>query len=119
MITGQLNFMNLKAAIRLLKGKDGGMIECVVLPIEANNLFKGEKGLYFKWIAFELSKPAEGSKDTHLIKQSFDKEKREEMGEEQIKALPIVGNLRVWEPREGGEPVSSMEMGFEDDGLPF
>ena len=110
--------MNLKAAIRLLKGKDGGLIECVVLPIEANNLFKGEKGLYFKWIAFELSKPAEGSKD-YLIKQSFDKEEREKMSEEQIKALPILGNLRVWGPREESEPVSSMEMGFEDDGLPF
>ena len=117
MITGHLNFMYLKAAIRLLKGKDGGMVECVVLPIEANNLFKGEKGLYFKWIAFESKQ--EGSKDTHLIKQSFDKEKREEMGEEQIKALPILGNLRVWGPREESEPVSSMEMGFEDDGLPF
>jgi hypothetical protein len=117
-INGKLNLMNLKASIMNIKGKLGP-VECIVLPIELNKLFKGEKGIYLDLIAFEIEKPKEGNKDTHLVKQSFSKEEREKMTEEQLKALPILGNLRVWDGTAEGEPASSMAPATEDDGLPF
>jgi hypothetical protein len=80
-INGKLNLMNLKASIMNIKGKLGP-VECIVLPIELNKLFKGEKGIYLDLIAFEIEKPKEGNKDTHLVKQSFSKEEREKMTEE-------------------------------------
>lgn len=109
--------MQLKAAIRTMKGKDGDM-ECIVLPIQANNLFKGEKGIYLDLIAFEIEKKGD-SKDTHLVKQSLSKDERALMSDEEIKAMPILGNLQVWGDFAEIETTSSMEVGKEDDDLPF
>lgn len=120
-ISGKLNLLNLHGAIKMINGKLGP-VECVIIPLEKNKLFKGEKGIYLDLIAFEIAhdKRREGSKDTHLVKQSFSKEVRESMTEEQIKALPILGSLQVWD--EGfteSEPVSSSTTLGEDDDLPF
>jgi len=68
--------------------------KAIVLPIKENNLFEGEKGVYLDIIGFELKNPEQG-KDTHLLKQSFSKEVREAMTEEQQKAIPIIGNARI------------------------
>ena len=40
-ISGKFNLMQLKAAIKMINGKDGLPLECVVIPVEANHLFKG------------------------------------------------------------------------------
>lgn len=120
-ISGKLNLLNLHGVVKMIPGKMGP-VECVVIPLEKNKLFKGEKGIYLDLIAFEIAhdKRREGSKDTHLVKQSFSKEVRESMTEEQMKALPILGSLQVWD--EGfieSEPISSSETLSEADGLPF
>ena len=52
-----------------------------------------------------LSAPKDGSKDTHLIKQSFSKEKFAAMSEDEKKAIPIMGNAIAW----GGETVAPKE----------
>lgn len=120
-ISGKLNLLNLHGVVKMIPGKMGP-VECVVIPLEKNKLFKGEKGIYLDLIAFEIAhdKRREGSKDTHLVKQSFSKEVRESMTEEQMKALPILGSLQVW--NEGfieSEPISSSETLSEADDLPF
>lgn len=120
-ISGKLNLLNLHGVVKMIPGKMGP-VECVVIPLEKNKLFKGEKGIYLDLIAFEIAhdKRREGSKDTHLVKQSFSKEVRESMTEEQMKALPILGSLQVWD--EGfieSEPISSSETLSEADDLPF
>jgi len=116
-ISAKVNLMNLHAAIRMMKGQLGE-IECLVIPIEKNKLFKGEKGIYLDLVGFEIEKPIEGSKDTHLLKQSFSKEERAGMTEEQLRSLPILGNLRIWDA-SGGEPQSSMQVEDETSDLPF
>jgi hypothetical protein len=116
-ISGKINLMYLKTAIRNMKGKDG-YVECLVIPIEANKLFKGEKGVYLDLIAFEKEKKGDG-KDTHLIKQSFSKDDRALMSDEEIKSFPILGNLQVWDGVTESTPTSSMNVGNEDDDLPF
>ncbi len=73
--------------------------ECIVIPIEMAGLFKGTKGIYADLTAIPLASPKADSKDTHLIKQSYSKEKFAAMSEEQKKAIPIMGNAIVW----GGE----------------
>jgi hypothetical protein len=118
-ISGRLNLLMLQGAIMNMKSKCG-MVDCLVIPIEKNNLFKSEKGLYLDLIAFELSQKKENSKDTHLVKQSLSKQKRESMTEEDLKNMPILGNLSVWsdgfdsqQPNINTYPIS------ENDDLPF
>lgn len=117
-ISGRINLAQLDGAVRTMKGKEGD-VDCLVLPITQNFLFKGEKGIYLDLIAFELD-PAKrnvDSKDTHLVKQSLSKKDRELMSEDEIRAMPILGNLAVWSDEA---PVKSdMTPAPEKDDLPF
>jgi len=119
-ISGKLNLLNLHGVVKMIKGKIGD-VECLVIPLEKNNLFKGEKGIYLDIIAFEVApeKRNSESKDTHLIKQSFSKEVRDLMSEDDLRKLPILGNLQVWEGIQEQETVSSSETLSDEDDLPF
>ena len=117
-ISGKLNLMQLKAAIRRMDGKSGP-IDCVVIPIEANHLFRGEQGIYLDLIAFESKTKNEKIKDTHLVKQSLPKEVLEKMSDDEKKTQPILGNLRVWGESQEQAPQSDMAVQDEISGLPF
>jgi len=119
-ISGKLNLLQLHGVVKIMPGKSGN-VECLVIPLEKNSLFKGQKGIYLDIIAFEIAieKRNAESKDTHLVKQSFSKEIRDLMSEEDLKKLPILGSLQVWEGMQEQEPVSSTETIGEDDDLPF
>jgi hypothetical protein len=119
-ISGKLNLLNLHGVVKMIKGQSG-MVECLVIPLEINSLFKGEKGIYLDIIAFEVdpAKRNAESKDTHLIKQSFPKDIRDLMSEEDLKKLPILGNLQVWSERTESAPVSNAATLKEEDDLPF
>ena len=117
-ITGKINLMNLVASRKVLSAKSGP-VECLVIPIEKNKLFVGKEGVYLDLIAFDFESKKADNKDTHLIKQSFSKEVREAMTEEELKAMPILGNLQVWGERAETEAVSDMTVQAENDNLPF
>ena len=118
-ISSRINLLNLKCSVVNMKAKNG-MMDCLVIPIELNSLFKSDKGVYLDLIAFELANKKEGSKDTHIVKQSFNKEKREAMTEEEVKAMPILGNHAVWSDGQSSqEPTSSAAPVNENDDLPF
>jgi hypothetical protein len=97
----RLNMAALQHTVQKMKGKSGE-IEVLVIPIEANHLFKGEKGLYLDATAFELKEPKErnGKTDTHLVKISLPKEVYSKMTQEEKNAQPIFGNVSSW--GEGG-----------------
>jgi len=76
-----------------LTRKDSKVKRCLVIPIEENHLYEGEKGIYADFIAWEMREKKENGA-THLIKQSLPKEVREAMSEEEKRALPIFGDLR-------------------------
>jgi len=117
MITGKINLLNLFTQKKKMASKSGEM-ECLIIPIALNKLFVGDKGVYLDIVAFEVKEPKEGQ-SSHLIKQSFSKEERSNMTEEQLKNIPILGNLNVnYKPSEP-EPLSSTETIGEDDDLPF
>lgn len=117
MITEKINLKALKHS--MMTTPKGAL--AIVIPVEANNLYDGEKGLYLDIVGFEINKPFEGQKDTHILKQSFSKEKREEMGEDKIKAIPILGNARVGDV--GHAPTSNDQnngkVAASADDLPF
>jgi hypothetical protein len=112
----KLNLQNLICVVRYEKGTISGPVECLIIPIEKNHLFKGEKGIYLDLSAFELKEPKE--KKTHLIKQQLPKEIFKAMTDEQKKATPILGDVTTWEHTEA-EPVSPGEPLPENSNLPF
>jgi hypothetical protein len=111
----KLNLQNLKCACRFEKSKSG-LVECLIIPLESNYLFKGEKGIYLDLSAFELKEIKD--KRTHLIKQQLPKDVFKAMTEEQKYNTPILGDVYVWEHTEA-EPVSDATPLDENSDLPF
>ncbi len=123
MLTEKINLAALKSAIRTLKGKNGE-VECLIIPIKENMLYKGNKGIYLDIVGFEIDKAKHpDTKDTHLLKQSFSKEKRESMTEEELNAIPILGNLTDWDKITETTPSENIPETIEQeeikDDLPF
>lgn len=120
MDTGKLNLAALHHVVQKQKGKTG-TFECLVIPIEKNNLFKSDKtgAVYLDLIAFGLKEPKDYQ--THLVKQSLPKEVREAMSDEEKKAQPIIGNLNM--KGEGGFTEANNNAANEvldaGDDLPF
>lgn len=110
-ISIKLDLQKLTGATVMPVGKDN--VECLVIPIAIANLFKGTKGIYIDLTAIPLTNPKQDSKDTHLIKQSFSKEKYAAMSEDERKATPIVGNAIAW-----GENGSNETAGNKKESAP-
>jgi hypothetical protein len=120
-ISSNINLRQLKSEIRTFKGASGN-IECLVIPIVANHLVKGEKGVYLNLTGFEIKERKADRKDTHLVKQSFPKEIYDAMTDEQKQAAPILGNHTVWghqEPAPQEFAAGDMAPDPEENDLPF
>ena len=123
-ISIKLNLKQLKHAQREMKGANGKKVKCLIIPIEENELFEGEKGTYIDLTAIEIKNKVGDSKDTHLVKQNFDKDVYNAMSEEERKASPILGNAILWSRSEPSPQVSDSIpaepiTGEEEDDLPF
>lgn len=116
-ISIKLNLLQLICSVKKMQAKSG-LIDCLVIPIDQNHLFKGEKGIYLDIMAFEIKNKKGDSKDTHLLKQSLPKEDYEALTDEEKKEIPIIGNAIVWGYSEQ-EPKSSPAAIDEDSDLPF
>lgn len=116
-ISTKVNLAALKHSVKKLKGQTGE-VECLIIPIEANSLFKGEKGVYLDLTGFEIKNKANESKDSHLVKQSFPKEVYEKMTDEDKKAQPIIGSHILW-GQSGQLGDSIVVVQAEEDDLPF
>lgn len=130
-ISIKINLKQLKHVEREMKGQGDKMIKCLIIPLEENMIYQGEKGAYLNLTAIEIkdrSKFSADQKDTHLIKQDVPKEKYESMSDEEKKSLPIFGNAILW-GRQEATPVESNEISNsavdaymdnqEADDLPF
>lgn len=106
----------------------GEMVDAIAIPVDANNLYQGEKSVYLELVGYP-KEPSAGSKDTHLLKQNFKKEFYEALPEDEKKNLPIVGNAIDWKKAKGTsapkqqEQNSSVPSGSgsvpDPDDLPF
>lgn len=111
----KLNLSNLKGVVRF-EAAETGPVECLIIPIEANHLFKGKSGIYLDLTAFELKEIKDNQ--THLIKQSLPKEVYQGQTEEEKRAMPILGNVATFEA-VSSEPVISPEPLAAGTKLPF
>lgn len=116
-ISSKVNLAALKHSVKKLKAQTGE-VECLIIPIEANSLYKGEKGVYLDLTGFEIKNKTGDSKDTHLVKQSFPKEVYEVMTDEDKKAQPILGSHIVWS-QSGQLGDAAVNVQQEEDDLPF
>jgi hypothetical protein len=116
-LSTKLNLAALKHTRKLLKGASGE-IDCLIIPIKENNLFIGDKGLYLDLNHFPIKNPAEGQKDSHLVKQSLPKELLDKMSDDEKKAMPILGNTKEWGSTGSSEAQLAPPIG-EMDQLPF
>lgn len=118
-ISTKINLAALKNAAIIKSGKNKD-VDCILIPIAQNHLFKSEKGaVYLDLQGFEYKNQKADSKDTHLVKQSLPKEVFNKMTDDEKSAMPILGNHIVW-GQSGGErtEVAATTAASEDD-LPF
>ena len=67
-----------------LKGQSGQVKKCVVIPVEDNNLFLGDKGTYADLVCFETPNSDYGS---HMVTISKTKEEQEAFIREHLSIL--------------------------------
>lgn len=117
-INGNLNLAAFKHVKMNAKGKSG-QVKGIFIPFEANKLAEHEKGgVYFNMVAFELKNPTDYG--THIVKQSFSKEVRQNMSEDEQKEQPIFGNLNVdTTPAETNNDAAGGESFGQEDKVPF
>lgn len=94
---------------------------CLCIPIEDAHLYEGEKGVYLSLNMWATKDSKYG--DSHYLTLGLPKEVREAMTDEQKKAIPILGNVKVMElpPRQIQEAVEIPAPQSSDDldDLPF
>ena len=112
----KLNICGFVHTVRKMKSKSGEMIDVIILPIDANHVFKGEKGMYVDITAIAVANPK--FDDTHILKQSLPKEVYEKLSDEDKKKTPIFGNMAPWK-KNAGEAPANIDSGSDDDDLPF
>lgn len=123
---GKLNLLKLKrAGIMQIQGRTG-VLRCLVIPVEDNNIFvttdenNHPKAAYIDLTAWELKNPKYD--ETHMIKQSLPKEVREKMTDDEKKAIPILGGLKpvIFESQNAASscaaPIAQTQ---NSDDLPF
>ncbi len=110
----KLNMAAFKHVVRKMKNKAGVEQECIIIPLEANHLFKGDKGLYVDITAIAVKEPK--FDDTHILKQGLPKEIYDALTDDQKKQTPIFGNMGPWKKNEAAIVVDE---GDEESDLPF
>ena len=126
---------NLNIKLNALKFQNAGIMSvkgrtqtkrCLVIPIDDNHFFVSAnadgtpKAVYMDLVAYALREAKYDQ--THLVKQSLPKEIKEQMTEEQLKGMPILGGAKPF----NNAPVNQantcnapfMQSGNDDD-LPF
>lgn len=121
-ISVKINLAALKNAAIITSGKNKD-VDCILIPIEQNHLFRSEKGaVYLDVIGFETAPEKRKGKDTHMAKQSLDKKVLDAMTEDEKKAMPILGNFIDWDQsiESQSTPTEHVAKEVADlDDLPF
>lgn len=121
----KIDLLKLQGAfVQALQGKTG-IKRCLVIPIdECKGLFVGEKGCYLNMTAFALQEPKYN--DTHCIKVSLSQEERKRLTEAERNAIPIIGGLHSFEPKQqiqqqvSEQPqMQTTSSTYDNDNLPF
>lgn len=122
-----VNLLKMRAAVGDVPGRNGKPVRCVILPIEANDLYAKTddaghvQSVYLSLSCFE-NKTESQYGDTHMVKQSHGKSWIESHTDEQKREEPILGNARPIGKRPVSEavdvPKQDVQFQGEED-LPF
>jgi len=116
-----INLSAFKHVLMTKKGKNGQDVKGIFIPIEINKIkpSKDGKNIYANFIAFELKQPKDWG--THMIKQSFSKEERDKMTEEEQREQPIFGNatIETYVPQADNNDLGGGAVLNSDDDVPF
>lgn len=94
--------------------------KCIIIPVdECDSIYLGAKGCYLNMTAIEMQNPQYG--DTHCIKGELPREKREAMTDEQRRAIPILGGLRPFQPKQQTQQAgeTAQAPAASEDDMPF
>lgn len=123
---GKFDFLKLKnACVISVKGKTGAK-KGIFIPVDDNSIFVSTdennkaKSAYLDFAAFETKQLGKFG-DTHMIKQSIDKDARSKMSDEEKRAIPILGNMKPMELQNVAKTVEAPDapIAQEEDDLPF
>lgn len=119
----KIDLLKLQGAfMRNIQGKTATK-KCIIIPVEdCKSIYLGDKGCYLNMTGIEMENPQ--FKDTHCIKGDIPKEVLETMNDEQRRALPIIGGMRLLQPKQQPQMQVNGTIGQEafastDDELPF
>lgn len=124
--TGKINLVRFKnACVISVKGASATK-RGVFIPIEDNNIFVSAddslkvKGAYVNINVWEKQSPSKyGS--THSIRQSLPKEVRDLMTDDELKAVPYIGDMKPFEIQNQSATVDAPQVDVmtDYDDLPF
>lgn len=125
--TGKINLLRLKnACIISVKGATASK-RGVFIPIDDNGLFISAddsmkpKGAYMDFNVWENQTPSRYG-DTHALRLSLPKEMRDLMTDDELKAVPYIGNMKPFEMKNQATAVEAPSVAaYADPGddLPF
>ena len=120
---GKQNLLKFKnSCIISVKGKSETK-KGVFIPIDDNYLFVSAdmdtnkaKGVYIDFFAWANREPGKFG-DTHMMVQSIPKEIREKMSEQELKTIPIFGNMKPYEQPNAASSVEAASPSIVEDDL--
>lgn len=123
---GKINLLKFaNACIVSVKGQKATK-KGIFIPIEDNHVFVSAdenlkaKGAYIDFNAWENQTPGKYG-DTHGIRQSLAREVRERMTDDELKAVPYIGNMKPYEVPNASSTVDAPTAQVDEqiDDLPF
>lgn len=117
----KVDLLKLKNACRVTIPGKTSRKRGIFIPFEDNSeVYDGEKGVYLNLTVVEMKQPGQYG-DTHIVKGNKPEEEYKAMGEDERKALPILGQMRPLERKTVQQPAPQVqvERTEEDDDLPF
>lgn len=116
---------NLSVRIDLLKVKHSGIanlinkkkekIKYLVIKLDNEDLYIGEKGVYLNLTGYAVDEAK--FNQTHILKINYDKEFFNKMSDEEKKNTPIIGNIKEFEKKEISETLKDVIC--EEEDFPF
>ena len=97
---------------KFFKSKEG--IDHIAIPIDANNIFRGDKGLYLNLTLMDNRDGPDQYGNDGFVVQSVSKEEREAG-----KKGPIVGNWKHVGQKQAELPAAAKKQVDNDDDIPF
>lgn len=96
------------AGVAKLQNAQKEVVECLIIPLKDNYLKQNDRGeIYMNLAAFESDKLKDGK--THLVKQSFSREDRNSMTDDQLKNVPILGDIKPMDAEKRDLPTYTTE----------